>query len=89
MRYGFLIGGIYLYSAVLFPVFWYMWIYQGSGNANFVYAITLVYGIGQIVLVVDLIYAFLRRQWDAAQFLEAGGNSARFLKNSRLFLKQL
>ncbi|RAL68322.1 hypothetical protein DID88_007052 [Monilinia fructigena] len=47
------------------PAFYYLWIYAGSGNANFFYAITLVWSLGWSVLVVaDLLYAVLRDEWE-------------------------
>ncbi|CAG8590994.1 993_t:CDS:2 [Paraglomus brasilianum] len=64
MRYSFLITNIFLYSSLLAPIFYHLWIYAGSGNANFFYAITLVYSIGNIVLLVDATYAMLRREFD-------------------------
>jgi phosphatidylinositol glycan class U len=36
-----------------------VWIYWGSGNANFFYAITLVYAGGAILLITDTGYAML------------------------------
>ncbi|ORX90914.1 PIG-U-domain-containing protein [Basidiobolus meristosporus CBS 931.73] len=64
MRYNFLVANLFLYSSALAPIFWHLWIYQGSGNANFFYAITLVYGVGQIILIIDVTYAMLRREFD-------------------------
>ncbi|RUP48956.1 hypothetical protein BC936DRAFT_143574 [Jimgerdemannia flammicorona] len=64
MRYGFLTANLFLYASTLGPIFWHLWIYAGSGNANFFYAITLVYNIGQILLLVDVMYAMLRRSFD-------------------------
>ncbi|OBZ81750.1 Phosphatidylinositol glycan anchor biosynthesis class U protein [Choanephora cucurbitarum] len=63
-RYGFLVSNLFLYASVLAPIFWHLWIYAGSGNANFFYAITLVYSLGQVVLMIDLVYAALRREFD-------------------------
>ncbi|KAI7892047.1 GPI transamidase-like protein component PIG-U [Mucor mucedo] len=63
-RYGFLISNLFLYASGLAPIFWHLWIYAGSGNANFFYAITLVYNLGQVLLLVDLVYAALRREFD-------------------------
>ncbi|KAI8376903.1 GPI transamidase component, partial [Blakeslea trispora] len=63
-RYGFLVSNLFLYASVLAPIFWHLWIYAGSGNANFFYAITLVYNLGQVVLLIDLVYAALRREFD-------------------------
>lgn len=63
-RYGFLISNLFLYASGLAPIFWHLWIYAGSGNANFFYAITLVYNLGQVLLLIDLVYAALRREFD-------------------------
>ncbi|KAI8987491.1 GPI transamidase subunit PIG-U [Mycotypha africana] len=63
-RYGFLVCNLFLYASVLAPIFWHLWIYAGSGNANFFYAITLVYNLGQVILLIDVVYAALRRQFD-------------------------
>ncbi|KAL1837378.1 hypothetical protein VTJ49DRAFT_3937 [Mycothermus thermophilus] len=64
MRYTFLSASVILYSAFLGPAFYYLWIYAGSGNANFFYAITLVWGLGQSLLVCDLMFAVLRDEWE-------------------------
>jgi len=66
MRYSFLIVNLFLYSSFLAPIFWYLWVYVGSGNANFFYAIGLVYGIGEIILMIDTTFALLRRDFEAA-----------------------
>ncbi len=52
------------YCVVLGPLFFNSWVYAGSGNANFYYAITLVWTVSQIMFVVDLIYAYIRREWE-------------------------
>ena len=41
----------------------YLWLGGGGGNANFYFAITLVYSIGQIFLLVDVFYANLKREF--------------------------
>ncbi|TGO30364.1 hypothetical protein BPAE_0006g01040 [Botrytis paeoniae] len=65
MRYSFLASSTVLYATLLGPAFYYLWIYAGSGNANFFYAITLVWSLGWSVLVVaDLLYAVLRDEWE-------------------------
>ncbi|KAK3807933.1 MAG: major facilitator superfamily permease Cdc91p [Benniella sp.] len=64
MRYTFLIINLFIYSSLLAPIFWYLWIYVGSGNANFFYAIGLVYGVGEIILMVDTTFAVLRRDFE-------------------------
>ncbi|KAJ1892251.1 hypothetical protein LPJ66_006458 [Kickxella alabastrina] len=64
LQYTFLSANLLLYGVGLAPVFWYLWIEQGSGNANFFYAATLVYVFGQITLLFDLGGAMLRRELD-------------------------
>lgn len=34
--------------SLLFPVLWHLWIYAGSANSNFFYAITLTFNVGQV-----------------------------------------
>ncbi|KAF3023529.1 hypothetical protein G7054_g3553 [Neopestalotiopsis clavispora] len=64
LRYSFLTGSVVLYSTFLGPAFYHLWIYAGSGNANFFYAITLVWSLGQSLLVSDLAFAALRDEWE-------------------------
>ncbi|KAI9470179.1 hypothetical protein LPJ78_002976 [Coemansia sp. RSA 989] len=67
LQYTFMSANLLLYGIGLAPVFWYLWIDQGSGNANFFYAATLVYEFGQISLLFDLGSAMLRRELDIHQ----------------------
>ena len=60
LRYGFIATAALLYAAFLGPAFWHLWIYAGSGNANFFYAITLVWSLGLSIIVADSIYAINR-----------------------------
>jgi phosphatidylinositol glycan class U len=64
MRYTFFTASTLLYATLLGPAFYYLWIYAGSGNANFFYAITLVWSLGLSVLVADLLFAVLRDEWE-------------------------
>lgn len=64
MRYTFVIAAVVLYTTFLGPAFYHLWIYAGSGNANFFYAITLVWGLGLSLLVCDLTFAVLRDEWE-------------------------
>ncbi len=64
MRYTFFAASTILYSIFLGPAFYYLWIYAGSGNANFFYAITLVWSLGQSLLVSDFTFAVLRDEWE-------------------------
>ncbi|KAH8779420.1 GPI transamidase-like protein component PIG-U [Hyaloscypha finlandica] len=60
MRYTFLASSTVLYATLLGPAFYYLWIYAGSGNANFFYAITLVWSLGLSLLTSDALFAVLR-----------------------------
>ncbi len=64
MRYTFLALATILYATFLGPAFYYLWIYAGSGNANFFYAITLVWTLGLSTLLADSLYAVLRDEWE-------------------------
>ena len=64
LRYGFIAFAALLYATFLGPAFYYLWIYAGSGNANFFYAITLVWSLGLTIVVADSIYAVLRDEFD-------------------------
>ncbi|XP_032950874.1 phosphatidylinositol glycan anchor biosynthesis class U protein isoform X3 [Rhinolophus ferrumequinum] len=63
LRNIFVLGCIMIVCSLLFPVLWHLWIYAGSANSNFFYAITLTFNVGQILLISDYFYAFLRREY--------------------------
>ncbi|XP_055508177.1 phosphatidylinositol glycan anchor biosynthesis class U protein [Leucoraja erinacea] len=63
LRNIFVVSCMLISSSVLFPILWHLWIYSGSANSNFYYAITLVFNVGQILLVSDYFYAFIRREY--------------------------
>ncbi|KAI4196778.1 MAG: hypothetical protein LQ350_006348 [Teloschistes chrysophthalmus] len=64
MRYAFLAVATILYATLLGPAFYYLWIYAGSGNANFFYAITLVWSLGLSIVVGECLFAVLRDEWE-------------------------
>ncbi|KAJ0338347.1 hypothetical protein COL922a_005698 [Colletotrichum nupharicola] len=64
MRYTFVGAATIMYASFLGPAFYHLWIYAGSGNANFFYAITLVWSLGQSLLVSDLTFAVLHDEWE-------------------------
>ncbi|RMD44279.1 hypothetical protein DV735_g767, partial [Chaetothyriales sp. CBS 134920] len=63
-RYTFIAASVVLYSSLLGPAFYYLWIYAGSGNANFFFAITLVWSLGLSILIGDSLFAVLRDEWE-------------------------
>lgn len=64
MRYTFLASAAIMYASVLGPTFYHIWIYAGSGNANFFYAITLVWSLGLSIILGDSMFAALRDELD-------------------------
>jgi len=40
-----------------------LWIYNGSANANYFFAITLVFGTAQIFLITDILFAHVKREF--------------------------
>ncbi|EMD89631.1 hypothetical protein COCC4DRAFT_36501 [Bipolaris maydis ATCC 48331] len=64
MRYTFLASASILYTSFLGPAFYHLWVYAGSGNANFFYAITLVWSLGLSIILGDSLYAALRDELD-------------------------
>ncbi len=65
MRYSFLGVATLMYATLLGPAFYHLWIYAGSGNANFFYAITLVWSLALIILIGDLLHAVMRDEVEA------------------------
>lgn len=55
------------YLSALAPAFYYLWIYVGSGNSNFFYAITLVYASTIVLLQADSIWAAIRLGFDGGK----------------------
>ena len=37
-----------LVAFLMTPITWYLWIYTGSANANFYFAMTLVFNVAQV-----------------------------------------
>lgn len=64
-RYTFPAVAALLYSILLGPAFHHLWIYAGSGNANFFYAITLVWSLALLILLTDAVYSVLRDEWES------------------------
>ena len=54
MRNNFVVCVMYIVCTVLAPILWHLWIYAGSANANFYFAITLVYSTAQVGKVAPI-----------------------------------
>ncbi|KAH0398189.1 hypothetical protein KCU89_g7498, partial [Aureobasidium melanogenum] len=63
-RYAFPAISALIYTTLLGPAFYYLWVYAGSGNANFFYAITLVWSLALSVILADILYAIIRDEWE-------------------------
>lgn len=63
-RYTFPALAALLYCMLLGPAFHHLWIYAGSGNANFFYAITLVWNLALLIILTDTLFAVLRDEWE-------------------------
>ena len=44
-------------TTVLAPILWQLWIYNNSANANYYFAINLLFSTAQIFLITDLLFA--------------------------------
>lgn len=54
---------LFVHSIILSPIFYHLWIDLGSGNANFFYAITLVYSLGVAATVSDFLWAYFQKAY--------------------------
>lgn len=51
---------LHVHASLLLPLFHHLWLGQGTGNANFFYASTLVFGMSNGAAVIDCVWAGLR-----------------------------
>jgi GPI-anchor transamidase subunit U len=49
-----------LYTSILLPLLHSLWLLTGTGNANFFYAATMVYGLNASLAIIDVLGARLR-----------------------------
>ncbi|UXI19311.1 metabotropic glutamate receptor 2 [Sarcoptes scabiei] len=63
MRNILIIAGTIVTTSVLAPILWYLWIVLGTANSNFYFGITLAFNVGLILLITDLIFAFIKREF--------------------------
>lgn len=64
LRYPMVTSLIFAYTTLLMPAFHYLWLYAGSANANFYYAINLVHALGVGSLVLDAAWAWGHERWE-------------------------
>jgi len=63
LRHPLLTISLYVYGLSLLPAFHHLWMNLGSGNANFYYASTLVWAVGNGLVWIDAISAMLKRSF--------------------------
>ncbi|CAL4063898.1 unnamed protein product, partial [Meganyctiphanes norvegica] len=79
MRQTFIVGCMFVATSVLGPIMYNLWIFNGSANANFYFAVTLAFNTAQIFLVTDLLFAHVKREYHlfAGTKMELDGCAAR------------
>ncbi|KAF5325752.1 hypothetical protein D9611_000399 [Ephemerocybe angulata] len=60
LRFPIVTSLLHLHSALLLPLFHHLWLTQGTGNANFYYASTLVFACSNGAAILDCLFAGLR-----------------------------
>nr|ACO12268.1 Phosphatidylinositol glycan anchor biosynthesis class U protein [Lepeophtheirus salmonis] len=68
MKQTFFVANMLLVTTVFGPILFQLWIYNGSANANYFFAINFVFGTAQIFLVTDVLFAQVKREF----FLDHG-----------------
>lgn len=63
MKQTFIIANMFLATTMLGPIQYQLWIFNGSANANYFFAITLVFGTAQIFLLTDILFAHVKREF--------------------------
>ncbi len=48
VRHSLIIICMTLVAILMAPITWYLWIYTGSANANFYFAMTMVFNVAQV-----------------------------------------
>ena len=63
MKQTFIIICMFLFTTVLAPIAWQLWIYNNSANANYYFAINLAYSTAQIFLITDMLFGHVKREF--------------------------
>lgn len=63
LRYPIVSVLLITHAIILSPIFYYLWIFSGSGNLNFFYAINLVYSLGLGSTLIDFIWSYLSLEY--------------------------
>ena len=88
MKQLFVAGNMFVAATILGPVLHQMWIYNGSANSNYFFAINLVFGMAQILLVTDVLFSHMKREFYLKNgFKHLGVNTQDHHKGSKLVLQ--
>ena len=60
LRYPVVTALLHLHAFLLLPLFHHLWVGTGTGNANFFYASTIVFGLANGGALLDCVWAGLR-----------------------------
>jgi phosphatidylinositol glycan class U len=85
LKQTFLIGGILIATTLLAPILWQLWMYNNSANANYYFAINLLFSTAQIFLITDLLFASVKRDF----YLKEGYSVTEMEKDGKKFILQL
>jgi len=77
--------GLLVATTMLAPVLWQLWIYNNSANANYYFAINLLYSSALIFILTDLLLAQVRRDF----YLKNGHSVIEKLVNGKKMILQL
>lgn len=69
-------------AVALGPVFWHLWLFAGSANANFYFASSLILTSAQVFIVFDVLFAYLKRSFElkvGTNQLDSEGKPVRYL----------
>ena len=74
-RHPLFTSSVHIYTAILLPLLHALWLFTGTGNANFFYAATMVYGLNASLAVVDVLNGAIKSRlaskippdWDVVQ----------------------
>lgn len=63
----------HIYASTLLPLFNNLWLGQGTGNSNFFYAATLVFGVANGAVLLDGVWAGLSASYEMRRDGRYGG----------------
>ena len=81
MQQVFIVGCFMFFCTAFAPTVWHLWIFSRSANANYYFGVTLAFGIAQIFLLSDILFASVKREFALRHGLsmEINGMKAKLL----------